>query len=47
MVEASKSLAIKNQVQTALDLRYKNRKKLQEIGLSYFIGKNYFDADGL
>lgn len=46
MGEASKKLAIKNQVETALDLRYKNReiiKILRTFDSTYFISKSYFD----
>ena len=46
MGEASKKLAIKNQVETALDLRHENReiiKTLQTFDSSYFISKSYFD----
>ena len=48
-VESSKNLASKNEVETRLDLGYKNReiiKKLQTLYLTYFIGKSYVDDDG-
>ena len=49
MVEASKNLANKTQLETSLDLEDKIEKKIKELKalyLSYFIGKNYFDNDG-
>ena len=50
MAKASKHLATANQVETALDLGDKNRakiKKLQTFDFSSFVGKRYFDDDGI
>ena len=48
MAEVSKKLAIKTQVENALDLRDENRKKKQKpqtFDLGYFIRKSYFDVN--
>ena len=47
MREVTKSLVSKSQIDTTLDTADKNRKnkKLQTLGLSYFVGKSYFDDD--
>ena len=48
MTEISKSFASKNQVETTLDLGDQNRDKMKKLKtLNYFIGKSYFDNDGL
>ena len=50
MAKISKVLASENQVETTLDLGDKNKdkmKNLQNFDLNFFVGKSYFDDDGL
>ena len=50
MKKSEKSLASKTEVNNALDLRDKNRKKIEKLqifGSSYFTGKRHFEDDGM
>ena len=48
VTEMSKGFASKNQVETRLDLGDQNRDEMKKLKtLNYFIGKSYFDNDGL
>ena len=48
MTEISKGFASKNQVETRLDLGDQHRDEMKKLKtLNYFIGKSYFDNDGL